>query len=76
MKLWETYFNLYNTELVELRPHDESLKFYKDNFDEMNEGSQVFNPTRYSEIDGHISAIQKLLELKNEIGESAFESEY
>lgn len=29
----------------------------------MDEGSEVFNPMRYSEKDGHISAIQKLLEL-------------
>lgn len=76
MKLWDKYFNLYNTELVELRPHDESLQFYKDNFEAMNEGSQVFNPNRFSKVDGHISAIQKLLEMKNEIGEGAFESEY
>lgn len=76
MKMWETYFNLFNSELVEQRPHDESLKFYKDNFEAMNEGSQVFNPGRFSKVDGHISAIQKLLEMKNEIGEGAFESEY
>jgi hypothetical protein len=29
----------------------------------MDAGSEVFNPSRYSEKDGHISAIQKLLEL-------------
>lgn len=42
----------------------------------MDEGSEVFNPTRFSEKDGHISMIQKLLELRHQIGENSFSSEY
>lgn len=57
MELWEQYFKLYDEERVEGTAHDESLAFYKEHFDEMNKGSQVFNPSRYSERDGHLSAI-------------------
>jgi len=42
----------------------------------MDEGSEVFNPYRYSMKDGHISAIQKLLEIQHVIGNAAFQSEY
>ena len=42
----------------------------------MLEGVDVFNPGMYSEQDGHISAIQKLLEIRHSIGEDAFSSEY
>lgn len=42
----------------------------------MDEGCVVFNPTRFSKNDGHISAIQKLMELKHSIGEGAWSSEY
>ena len=74
--LWDEYFKLFQQEQVDGTSHDESLAFYKDNFDDMNEGAEVFSPTRYSEKDGHISAIQKLLELKFQIGDNAFMSEY
>ena len=42
----------------------------------MDEGAEVFNPYRFSERDGHISAIQKLLEIQHVIGNAAFQSEY
>lgn len=42
----------------------------------MNEGAQVFNDRRFSKEDGHLSAIQKLLEIRHVIGESAFMAEY
>jgi len=38
----------------------------------MDEGAEVFNPYRYSLKDGHISAIQKLLEIQHVIGNAAF----
>ena len=76
MALWKEYFDLFDTENVEERSHKESLEFYRSHFDEMNEGSEVFSPTRYSEKDGHLSAIQKLLELQHQIGEGPFESEF
>lgn len=76
MELWDKYFQMYDAENVDERDHSNSLQFYRDNFDKMNEGVEVFNPDRYSEVDGHISAIQKLLELKHQIGEAAFLSEF
>jgi hypothetical protein len=36
----------------------------------------VLNPNRFKESDGHISALQALLEKKHQIGDSAFYSEY
>lgn len=72
MDLWKQYFDLFDTESVELRDHEESLDFYRAHFDEMNAGADVFNPNRFSEEDGHLSAIQKLLELQHQIGDAAF----
>lgn len=42
----------------------------------MDEGAEVFNPSRFSRKDGHISALQKLLELEHNIGKAAFQAEY
>lgn len=75
-KLWDKYFEMYDDELINRKPHSESLQYYKDNRKLMDDGADVFNPSRYSEEDGHISAIQKLLELRHQIGESAWASEY
>lgn len=55
--LWEQYFTMWEEESTSQLPHDESLSFYKEHQKEMDEGSQVFNPTRFSPKDGHISAI-------------------
>lgn len=76
MELWDEYFRLFQQEQVDGTSHDESLAYYRDNFDAMNKGAEVFSNTRFSEKDGHLSAIQKLLELKFQIGENAFMSEY
>ena len=37
--------------------HEQSLCFYKENQAKMDEGAEVFNPTRFSQKDGHISAL-------------------
>jgi hypothetical protein len=74
--LWKEYFKLYDAETISEKDHSKSLQFYKDNRKEMDEGSDVFNETQYSESDGHISTIQKLLEIEHVIGNSAFQSEY
>ncbi len=42
----------------------------------MDEGAEVYDEKRYSEKDGHISALQKLLEMQHAIGDAAFASEY
>ena len=76
MKLWDEYLDKYENETAQESGHEDSLQFYKGHFDEMNAGSEVFNPTRFSEKDGHISAIQKWMQLRREIGEAAFDAEY
>lgn len=76
LELWDQYFKMYNEESVTEVGHAASLKFYKDNRKEMDDGAEVFNPSRYSEADGHISMLQKLLEIKNQIGEQAWSAEY
>lgn len=76
MKLWDSYLAMYEDEIANESDHSKSLQFYRDHYDEMNAGSQVFNPKRFSEKDGHISAIQKWMQLRREIGEAAFDAEY
>lgn len=76
MELWEQYFQTFDEESMLGDSHSGSLEFYRSNFNEMNAGAKVFNETRYSEKDGHISMLQKLLELKHQIGENAFNAEY
>lgn len=76
-ELWEQYFKIYDAELtMDEVNHEKSLEFYRTNFDLMNEGSEVFNPKRFSIKDGHISMIQKLMELEHTIGKMAFQAEY
>lgn len=76
MDLWDEYLKIFDAESVELTDHSRSLKYYESHRQEMDEGAVLFNPTRFCREDGHISALQKLLELKHTIGESAFASEY
>lgn len=75
-ELWEQYFKMFDTENVQQTGHSQSLQFYKDNRAKMDEGAEVFNPNRYSEEDGHISGLQKMMEIRHVIGEAAFASEY
>lgn len=76
IELWKEYFRLYDAENAVESEHTRSLDFYKQNKDEMDSGAELFNDTRFSLKDGHISAIQKLLEIQHMIGEAAFQSEY
>lgn len=55
--LWKRYFQMFDQENVAASGHAGSLDFYRQNQSKMDEGSEVFNPTRYSVKDGHISAI-------------------
>ena len=55
--LWATYFRLYDAENTRDESHDESLAYYRDHKAQMDEGAEVFNPTRFLQSDGHISAI-------------------
>ena len=72
--LWGQYFKIFDKENITDSSHEESLQFYKDHFNEMNEGAKIF-ANRYKESDGHISGIQALLEKRHTIGENAFEAE-
>lgn len=72
--LWGRYFAIYDKENTLDRDHSESLKFYKDNFDAMNKGAKTF-ADRFKESDGHISALQAVLEKRHVIGRNAFEAE-
>ena len=74
--MWGRYFSLYDSENVSDKPHVESLDYYRTNQAEMDAGAEVFNPSRYLESDGHITALQALLEKRHLIGESAFEAEF
>ena len=76
MGLWDEYFRLWDSENATGSQHTESLAYYDQHRKEMDEGVSVFNPTRYSERDGHRSMIQKLLELRHTLGDNAFLSEY
>ena len=78
--LWKEYFRIWDEEClaegITTDKHKGSLAFYKSHFAEMNDGAAVFNPSRFSKADGHISAIQKLLEIRHVIGFAAFQAEY
>lgn len=72
IELWKEYFRLYDAENAAESEHTRSLDFYKQNKDEMDSGAELFNDTLFSLKDGHISAIQKLMEIQHMIGEAAF----
>lgn len=74
--LWGKYFKMYDAENVNDESHEKSLQFYVDHREQMDEGAEVFNPNRYLRSDGHITAIQALLEKQHVIGEAAFASEF
>lgn len=74
--LWKQYFDLFDEENSMDLKHVKSLKFYKRHKKKMDKGAVVLNPNRFKPEDGHLSALQALLEKKHEIGDSAFYCEY
>lgn len=76
MELWKAYFTMYDNEIVNEESHERSLEFYKSNRAAMEQGAVLFNDKHFSAEDGHISSLQKLLEVRHSIGEAAFSSEY
>lgn len=72
--LWGHYFQMYDAENMSNGSHEGSLDFYKTNRTEMDKGAELFS-TRYNEADGHISALQALMEKRHLIGKAAFASE-
>lgn len=73
--LWGKYFRMYDSENVDDSTHEKSLQFYIDHQEKMDEGAEVFNPSRFLRSDGHITALQALLEKQHVIGEAAFSAE-
>ena len=73
--LWGDYFKMYDAENVNDESHEKSLQFYVDHQAQMDAGSEVFNPNRFLRSDGHITALQALLEKQHIIGEAAFSAE-
>lgn len=73
--LWGKYFRMWDSENAQDESHDKSLQFYEDNREKMDEGADVFNPSRFLRSDGHVSAIQALLEKQHVIGDAAFQAE-
>ena len=71
---WGEYFRLYDAENMANGAHDGSLQFYRSHRAEMDEGAELFS-SRYNEQDGHISAVQALMEKRHLIGKAAFASE-
>lgn len=74
--MWHRYFQMYDAENSKDGNHEKSLKFYEKHQKSMDKGARVMNPNRFLKSDGHISALQALLEKRHIIGESAFSSEY
>lgn len=72
--LWGQYFQLYDAENMANGSHSGSLQFYRDHRAQMDEGAELFS-SRYNEADGHISALQALMEKRHLIGKAAFASE-
>lgn len=73
MSLWEQYWEIRTTEMIDDRPHDESNKFYKTNQAAMDEGAEVYWPERFRKDE--VSAIQSAMNLYLRDPE-AFASEY
>lgn len=72
--LWGTYFQKFDAENMANGSHECSIKFYREHREEMDEGAELFSK-RYNEADGHISALQALMEKRHLIGKAAFASE-
>lgn len=72
--LWGEYFRLYDAENMANGAHEGSLGYYRAHRAEMDAGAELFS-SRYNEQDGHISAVQALMEKRHLIGKSAFASE-
>lgn len=72
--LWGEYFRKYDAENMANGAHDGSLQYYRSHREQMDDGAELFS-TRYNEADGHISALQALMERRHLIGKAAFASE-
>lgn len=73
--LWARYFKMFDQENVQDRPHDGSLKFYRDNRAAMDAGAELFAPGRFKREDGHISGLQALMDKLHMIGDGPFSAE-
>lgn len=73
--LWGQYLRMLDSEDNADKPHTDSLEFYRANRSKMDAGAKVLYANRYTEKDGHISALQRLIHDWREMGARAFASE-
>ena len=73
--LWGEYLRMLDAEDNADKPHTDSLEFYKDHRAQMDAGAKVLYKNRYTEQDGHISALQRLIHDWREMGARAFAAE-
>ena len=73
--LWKQYWDLYDTESIEDRPHEESDCFYKQHQEELEKDFILFNPDCYTKGE-NVSGVQYLMQKRRLIGEDSFASEY
>ena len=59
--LWGDYFRLYDGENAEDKPHAGSRQFYDEHRQDMDEGAEVFQPSRFKP-EVHSSALQFLMD--------------
>lgn len=59
-RLWKDYWEIYEAESVEDRPHAESDDFYKNNQSELEAGFELYNPDCYTPGE-NISGVQALM---------------
>lgn len=82
MELWDTYCEMRKDEMRNADDdslddmHVESLAYYQDNREAMDEGAKVAWEGRYDASAGEVSALQAAFNLLVSVGEDAFESEY
>lgn len=73
--LWGEYLRMLDAEDNADRPHDGSMCFYVEHRAQMDKGAKVLYENRFSEKDGHISALQRLVHDWREMGDRAFQAE-
>ena len=74
-ELWKQYWDLYDTESIEDRPHEESDCFYKQHQEELEKDFILFNPDCYTKGE-NVSAVQSLMQKRHLIGVDAFDCEF
>lgn len=72
---WKTYWDIYDTESIEDKPHTESDKYYLEHQAELEDGFSLYNPDCYTQSE-NVSGVQALMQRRHLIGASAYDCEY